>query len=100
MTNIYVISPEELFATLIKNKELFENGFYDFDPAISNSYAMMGCRPLNMINIDEYYKYIAPAFTGYLDTSGVTQQTSLYFYCLQGTRELQRELFLKIVSII
>lgn len=34
MTNIYVISPEELFATLIKNKELFENGFYDFDSKV------------------------------------------------------------------
>ena len=71
------------------------NGYYDFDPAISKSYAMMGCRPLNVYNIDEYYKYIAPAFTGYLDTSGNTAITSLYFYCLQGTRELQRELFLR-----
>ena len=88
---------QSLYVNLRKNALTIEklNGFYDFNPEISKSYAMMGCRPLNMINVDEYYKYIAPAFTGYLDTSGVTQQTSLYFYCLQGSRELQRELFLR-----
>ena len=71
------------------------NGFYDFDPKISKSFAMMGNRPINMVNIDEYFKYIAPAITGYIDTTGKTQRTDLYFYCLQGTRELQRELFLR-----
>ena len=56
---------------------------------------MQGCKPVNVINVDEYYKYIAPAFSGYLDTDGKTQKTTLYFYCLQGTRAMHRSLFLK-----
>lgn len=71
------------------------NGFYDFDPAISKSYAMMGGRPMVAYNIDEYYKYISPAFEGFIDTTGNKAYTKTFFYCLQGTRELQRELFLR-----
>jgi len=71
------------------------NGFYDFNPAVSKSYAMMGGRPLVAYNIDEYYKYIDPAFNGFIDTTGNTSYTKTFFYCLQGTRELQRELFLR-----
>lgn len=71
------------------------NGFYDFDPAVSKSYAMMGGRPMVAYNIDEYYKYISPAFEGFIDTTGNKAYTKTFFYCLQGTRELQRELFLR-----
>lgn len=71
------------------------DGYYDFNPEISKSYAMKGARPINVINIDEYFKYIAPNFGGYLDTSGQVAQTDLYFYCLQGTRALQRKMFLR-----
>lgn len=71
------------------------NGFYDFNPAISKSYAMMGGRPLIAYNVDEYYKYISPAYEGYITTTGDSAKTATFFYCLQGTRELQRELFLR-----
>jgi hypothetical protein len=71
------------------------NGFYDFDPTVSKSYAMMGGRPMVAYNIDEYYKYISPAFEGFIDTTGNKAYTKTFFYCLQGTRELQRELFLR-----
>lgn len=71
------------------------DGYYNFVPEVSKSYAMQGCKPVNVINVDEYYKYIAPAFSGYLDTDGKTQKTTLYFYCLQGTRAMHRSLFLK-----
>ena len=71
------------------------DGYYNYDPEVSKSYAMQGCKPFNVINVDEYYKYIAPAFSGYLDTEGKTQYTTLYFYCLQGNRAMHRSLFLK-----
>lgn len=72
------------------------DGYYNFDPAISKSYAMMGARPVMMLNVDEYYKYIAPTYDFYYDTSGnKVKDTGYYFYCLQGTRQLQRELFLR-----
>ena len=70
------------------------NGYYDFDPTISGSYAMQGVRPYVVYNADEYFKYIAPARTGYITTEGKTAFTDTYYYCAQGTRELQRELFL------
>lgn len=84
------------YIELRKNNLTIEklNGYYDFNPAISHSYAMTGVKPLNMINVDEYYKYIAPAYSGYLDTSGNVARTKTYFYCLQGTRELHRKQFL------
>ena len=71
------------------------NGYYDYDYEVSGSYAMRGKKPINVINVDEYYKYIAPAFTGYINTEGATAYTSTYFYCLQGTRELHRKQFLR-----
>ena len=90
-------SVKDLYIVLRKNALTIEklNGYYDFNPEISKSFAMMGTRPINMVNIDEYFKYIAPAFTGYLDTSGNNAYTTLYFYCLQGNRELQRKMFLR-----
>ena len=70
------------------------NGYYDFNPNISGSYAMKGLRPEAVYNADSYFKYIAPARSGYIDTEGALQKTDAYYYCAQGTRELQRELFL------
>lgn len=70
------------------------NGYYDFNPEVSGSYAMRGVRPYVVYNADEYFKYIAPARTGYITTEGTTAYTDTYYYCAQGTRELQRELFL------
>ena len=64
------------------------NGYYDFDPTISGSYAMQGVRPYVVYNADEYFKYIAPARTGYITTEGKTAFTDTYYYCAQGTREL------------
>ena len=72
------------------------NGYYNFDPAVSKSIAMEGQRPIVITNIDEYVKYIAPSKTGYTDTTGKSGVISdAFFYCLQGTRELQRSLFLR-----
>lgn len=72
------------------------NGYYNFDPAVSKSVAMRGQRPIVINNIDEYYKYIAPSTSGYVDTNGTSGVISdAFFYCLQGTRELQRSLFLR-----
>lgn len=48
-------------------------------------------------NIDAFYKYIAPSLAtfGYIDTSGNTQYSSQWFYCLQGDRKLNRDLFFR-----
>ena len=67
-----------------------------FDNQNHNSYAMKGHRPVNIINIDQYYKYIAPTFKGYLNTKGtISFDEGRRFYCLQGDRKLHRELFLR-----
>lgn len=61
-----------------------------------NSYAMQGHRPINVVNIDQYYKYIAPTLTGYINTSGkIDNDGGKRFYCLQGDRNLHRKLFLQ-----
>jgi len=83
---------------LRKNNLTYEKlkGYYDYDPDVSGSYAMMGHRPINIINVDQYWKYIAPTFTGYINTSGQTAtDNGTRFYCLQGSRQLQRDLFLR-----
>ena len=92
----FLINIREKYASLRKTKLNYRNlnGYYDYDPNISQSYAMRGVRPYVVYNADEYFKYIAPARTGYIDTEGNVQFTSTYYYCAQGTRELQRELFL------
>ena len=59
------------------------------------SYAKIGRRPIMVYNVDQYYKYIAPAISGYIDTSGNKATTTAYFYCLQGSRELMRYLYLR-----
>lgn len=72
------------------------NGYYNFDYEVSHSYAMHGARPIIAIDVDEYYKYIDCAIGGgYRDTNNNITSTTTYFYCLQGTRELQRALFLR-----
>ena len=72
------------------------NGYYNFDPQVSKSKAMYGGRPIIAINVDEYYKYIDCGIgKGYRDTSNNLTHSTAFFYCLQGTRELQRELFLR-----
>lgn len=73
------------------------NGYYNFNPIYTHSYAMYGQRPLVAYNIDEYYKYIAPSYeTGFINTSGLKDNDAFgHLYCLQGTRELARYLYLK-----
>lgn len=82
------------------------NGYYSYDPAYINykdskgkehhSYVMRGNRPINVVNIDQYFKYIAPTFTGYINTNGtISYDEAKRFYCLQGNRDLHRELFLR-----
>jgi len=67
------------------DKISFENldGYYTFDPKYTHSLAMEGQRPLAVYNIDEYYKYIAPSLTGFIDTSGNLANDSFgHLYCL------------------
>ena len=75
------------------------DGYYNFDPKVSNSEAMSGILPISFINADQYYKYIAPAVTGYIgfdkNNKVATLYSSGYYYCLQGTRDLHRALFLR-----
>jgi hypothetical protein len=76
------------------------NGYYDFNYDISKAYCMKGILPINVINANQNYKYIEPSVSGYitgLNDAGVPiyRTTSAYFYCLQGTRELHRALFLR-----
>ena len=96
------------YEKLRKNNLTYDklNGYYSFDPNFilytgydnkqHNSYVMRGHRPINIINVDQYYKYIAPTFTGYINTSGgISYDEARRFYCLQGNRDLHRELFLR-----
>ena len=56
----------------------------------------LGYRPYMLTNVDQYFKYIAPTFSGYINTSGeVARDNGTFFYCLQGTRELMRYLYLR-----
>jgi hypothetical protein len=48
-----------------------------------------------MKNYDAYYKYLAPATIGYTDQEGNIKKTSLYYYCLQGDRSLQRKTMIR-----
>ena len=48
-----------------------------------------------MKNYDAYYKYLAPATVGYTDQDGNIKKTSLYYYCLQGDRSLQRKTMIR-----
>lgn len=60
------------------------------------SYARIGKKPLMIYNVDEYFKYIAPSITGYTNTEGnKAYDTGVYFYALQGSRELSRYLYLR-----
>jgi hypothetical protein len=96
------------YVTLRKNGLTYEklNGYYSYDPNYilytgfdgknHNSFVMRGHRPINVINVDQYYKYIAPTFSGYINTSGtISKDEGKRFYCLQGNRDLHRELFLR-----
>ena len=98
----------DTYLNLRKNNLTYEklNGYYSYDPnyivytgqdgKTHNSYVMKGHRPINIINVDQYYKYIAPTFSGYINTSGTTSyDEAKRFYCLQGNRNLHRELFLR-----
>ena len=77
-----------------KNIEVDAEGMASLKPKI-NSFAKIGKKPVMLYNVDQYYKYIAPATTGYINTSGGTSTTSTFFYCLQGSRELMRYLYLR-----
>jgi hypothetical protein len=70
--------------------------WYDSDPDMTGSYAMMGDRPLMALNMDEYFKYITPTnenakntIYGRLTDSGqYSVEKDTYFYALQGDRKL------------
>ena len=86
------------YRNIRKNGLTYEKlkGYYDYNPVVSLSYAMMGHRPINIINVDQYWKYIAPTFSGFINTSGtISKDEGKRFYCLQGDRQLHRDLFLR-----
>lgn len=72
-------------------------GWYRANPDVSGEIEMRGSRPLAIINMDEFYKYISitnpkvqyQSRDGSLATDGGT-----YFYALQGDRSLSRQQFL------
>lgn len=71
-------------------------GSYLCDPTVFDSYAMKGIRPIIVIGLDEYVKYIAPSITGYYDTDGnIVMDTNAYAYAVNGDRKLSRQLFLR-----
>lgn len=78
-------------------KLTYENieGAYLCDPNVFNSYAMRGIRPTIAIGLDEYYKYIEPTISGYVDTAGETKFDANYWYAINGDRKLSRQLFLR-----
>ena len=76
------------------------NGYYNFDYNISKDYCMKGILPISVFNANQSYKYIEPSTVGYVNGIGadgkpIMRKTSAYFYCLQGTRDLHRALFLR-----
>lgn len=98
--NFYACYEDDIqsaYRTLVGSRISYEQlaGYFNFDPTVTKSLAMEGQRPIVTINVDEYYKYIAPAFSGFIDQEGNTSYTQTFFYCLQGTRELQRKLYFR-----
>ena len=87
------------YATLRSNNALsYESidGAYLCSPAVFDSYAMRGLRPMIAIGLDEYYKYVAPSKTGYYNTSGeLKYDNNSYAYAVNGDRMLSRELLLR-----
>ena len=87
------------YATLRSNNALsYESidGAYLCSPAVFDSYAMRGLRPMIAIGLDEYYKYVAPSKTGYYNTSGnLVYDNNSYAYAVNGDRMLSRELLLR-----
>ncbi len=99
----------QLTVAPFSNVELIEK-IYNCDPTFTNSYSMLGERPLIAMNLDEQYKYISITANpeiktdensmrvGYLGsaTSPSVQFDSgdTYFYALQGDRSMSREQFL------
>ena len=77
-------------------KQILEADNSDALRASLLSPSKLGYRPYMLTNVDQYFKYIAPTFTGYINTSGeVARDNGTFFYCLQGTRELMRYLYLR-----
>lgn len=60
------------------------------------SFGKIGKKPVMTYNVDQYYKYISPTLTGFVNTSGnIVQDSGSFFYCLQGSRDLSRYLYLR-----
>ena len=81
-------------------KENKLNEYYNFEFTAGGDYCMKGILPISVFNANQYYKYIEPSIKGYpngikSDGSPSMRITDAYFYCLQGTRELHRALFLR-----
>lgn len=94
--------PTDLFNGKLNNPPFVSvdmiESWYTCDPKFTNSFSMMGIRPLIALNCDEQYKYISITNdkVGYPYQDGeITQDTSnTYFYALQGDRKMSRRQFL------
>ena len=102
----YVVDkPDEVrgFYQTLRGGKLNEskiNQYYNFDFSAANDYCMKGILPISIYNANQHYKYIEPNISGYcngLKSDGTENRkyTDAYYYCLQGTRELHRALFLR-----
>ena len=79
-------------------------GWYSFDPEVTNNIANKGVKPLIATNLDEYFKYITITNdaaigqgVGYLlGNEGIwaIDKAGTYFYALQGDRSQSRRQFL------
>lgn len=65
-------------------------------------YFRTGILPINIFNANEYYKYILPGIEGFVKDIDketklpeMSKPTKTYYYCVQGTRELNRRQFLR-----
>lgn len=73
-----------------------ENSYNLSPKTYTDSYAMKGVRPIVIHNIDEYYKYLAIMYSGYINTAGEKKYDSgSFLYACQGTRELYRNSLLR-----
>lgn len=81
-----------LYRALRKEKLLSEDNLKTYyDTKQSDQWAEI------VKNIDAYYKYISPARAGegYITQEGTTAYSSQWYYCLQGDRKLNRDLFFR-----
>ena len=72
-------------------------GWYLAKPEVSGEIEMRGARPLAILNMDEFYKYISitnPKVQYQFRDGSMATDGGTFFYALQGDRSLSRQQFL------